>query len=45
MTSDVIQSLWIGDRLSVMERLCIQSFLDQGHQFHLYGEGGGSIST
>ena len=36
MSSDIIQSLWIGDRLSVMERLCIQSFLDQGHQFHLY---------
>ncbi|HEY9519468.1 MAG TPA: hypothetical protein VIQ98_09405 [Gemmatimonadales bacterium] len=36
MTSDIIQSLWIGDRLSVMERLCIESFLHQGHQFHLY---------
>jgi hypothetical protein len=36
MTSDIIQSLWIGDRLSVMERLSIQSFLDQGHEFHLY---------
>lgn len=32
----VIQSLWIGDKLSVMERLCIASFLDNGHAFHLY---------
>lgn len=32
----IIQSLWIGDRLSVMERLCISSFLRHGHTFHLY---------
>lgn len=32
----VIQSLWIGDSLSVMERLCIASFLQNGHPFHLY---------
>ncbi len=31
-----IQSLWIGDELSVMERLCIASFLENGHPFHLY---------
>ncbi|MEQ9619071.1 MAG: hypothetical protein RIG61_07845 [Deltaproteobacteria bacterium] len=40
MTDDsplpVIQSLWIGDRLSSMERLCISSFLINGHPFHLY---------
>ena len=36
MSSDIIQSLWIGDRLSVMERLAIESFLHQGHAFHLY---------
>ena len=34
--ADVIQALWIGDRLSVMERLCISSFLRHGHAFHLY---------
>ena len=33
---DVIQSLWIGNRLSVMEQLSIRSFLDHGHPFHLY---------
>jgi hypothetical protein len=32
----VVQSLWIGDRLSVMEQLCISSFLRHGHVFHLY---------
>ncbi len=34
--SDVIQSLWIGPRLSAMERLSVLSFLDQGHEYHLY---------
>src|SRR5260370_37436083 len=33
---DRIQSLWIGPRLSAMERLCISSFLRNGHEFHLY---------
>jgi hypothetical protein len=32
----VIQSLWIGQRLSVMERLSIASFLANGHEYHLY---------
>jgi len=32
----VIQSLWIGDALSNIERLCVQSFLNHGHEFHLY---------
>lgn len=36
MSRPVIQSLWIGDRLSTMERLCITSFLEHGHPFHLY---------
>lgn len=31
-----IQSLWIGGNLSKVEKLCIQSFLDHGHEFHLY---------
>jgi Alpha 1,4-glycosyltransferase conserved region/Glycosyltransferase sugar-binding region containing DXD motif len=31
-----VQSLWIGARLSTLERLSIQSFLDHGHQYHLY---------
>ncbi len=35
-TDDIIQSLWIGPTLSVMERLCMRSFLAHGHDFHLY---------
>ncbi|MFY9608537.1 MAG: glycosyltransferase [Blastocatellia bacterium] len=32
----VIQGLWIGSDLSVMERLSIASFLSNGHDYHLY---------
>ena len=32
----VIQSLWIGEKLSKMEQLCVSSFLHNGHPFHLY---------
>lgn len=35
-SNDVIQGMWIGDKLSVMERLSINSFLVNGHPFHLY---------
>ena len=33
---DVVQTLWIGESLSAMERMCIASFLDHGHPLHLY---------
>ncbi len=33
---DIIQGLWIGPKLSTMERLSIKSFLDNGHEYHLY---------
>lgn len=36
MKLPIIQSLWIGDALSNLEKLCIRSFLDHGHEFHLY---------
>src|SRR4030095_1161151 len=36
MVNNPIQSLWIGAELSNMERTSIQSFLDHGHQYHLY---------
>ena len=39
MTREIVQSLWIGDRLSTMEQLCVRSFLDNGHPFHLYTYG------
>jgi len=35
----VIQSLWIGDALSKLEQLSIQSYIDHGHEFHLYAYG------
>ena len=34
--NQIIQGLWIGPRLSVMEQLSISSFLANGHQYHLY---------
>ena len=35
-TGEIIQGLWIGPALSVMERLSISSFLAHGHDYHLY---------
>jgi Glycosyltransferase sugar-binding region containing DXD motif/Alpha 1,4-glycosyltransferase conserved region len=35
----VIQGLWVGSELSHLERLSIASFLDNGHEFHLYVYG------
>jgi len=32
----VVQSFWMGRRLSAMEQLSIQSFIANGHAFHLY---------
>jgi mannosyltransferase OCH1-like enzyme len=32
----IIQGLWIGPELSVMEQLSISSFLHNGHEYHLY---------
>lgn len=32
----IIQGLWIGDKLSLMEQLSIQSFLKNQHEYHLY---------
>lgn len=39
MTSNIVQGLWIGNRLGLMERLSISSFLHHGHEFHLYLDG------
>ena len=33
---DTINSLWIGDRLSTMERLSMKSFVANGHPYNLY---------
>ena len=32
----IIQGLWIGPELSVMEQLSVASFLHHGHEYHLY---------
>lgn len=36
VSNKFIQSLWIGERLSPMELLCINSYLQNDHEFHLY---------
>lgn len=35
VSNKVIQSFWTGP-ITNMERLCIKSYLDNGHEFHLY---------
>ena len=32
----IIQGLWIGSELSIMEQMSIVSFLQNGHEYHLY---------
>lgn len=32
----IVQSLWVGNDLSPLEQYCIKSFLNAGHEFHLY---------
>ena len=34
--NDIVQGLWIGDSLSLMENISIKSFLANGHIYHLY---------
>ncbi len=34
--SNIVQGLWIGHNLPLMQRLSIKSFLQHGHQYHLY---------
>ena len=33
---EIVQGLWIGPELSVMERMSVASFLAHGHEYHLY---------
>ena len=39
MTPEPIQMLWIGSRLSTLERLSVASFIANGHPVHLYAYG------
>ncbi|MBN2087483.1 hypothetical protein JW758_03980 [Candidatus Peregrinibacteria bacterium] len=32
----IVQSLWIGEKLSLFEEMCINSFIQNGYEFHLY---------
>ena len=34
--NQIIQGLWVGPELSVMEQLSVASFLKHGHEYHLY---------
>ncbi len=36
MTLPSIGTLWVGKALTWLEQLCLQSFLDNGHEVHLY---------
>ncbi len=36
MKLPIIHSLWVGKPLTNLEKLAVQSFLDNGHEFHLY---------
>lgn len=36
MKNEVVQALWIGNKLGIMERLTLASFIKNGHPFHLY---------
>lgn len=36
VVNKIIQGLWIGSELSLMEQLSISSFLRNGHDYHLY---------
>lgn len=35
----IVQSLWVGDSLSLMEQISIRSYMRQGHEYHLYTYG------
>lgn len=36
MSTKIVQGLWIGERLSIIEQLSISSFIKNGHEYHLY---------
>lgn len=36
MGNSIMQGLWIGDRLSLLEQLSVKSFMSNGHEYHLY---------
>lgn len=35
----IVQSLWIGEKIEIFEQICILSYINKGHEFHLYTYG------
>jgi len=35
----IVRSLWIDDSINLMQRICINSFIEQGHTFYIYTYG------
>ena len=38
-SNKIVQAMWIGQQLSLLEQTCILSFIKNGHEFHLYTYG------
>jgi hypothetical protein len=36
MDNKIVQGMWLGPTLTNVQKLCIRSFIDHGHEFHLY---------
>jgi mannosyltransferase OCH1-like enzyme len=34
--SNIVQGMWVGQSLSIMEKLSIRSYIENGHEYHLY---------
>ncbi len=38
-SNKIIQGVWFASELTAMQQLCIRSYIDHGHEFHLYVAG------
>jgi len=38
-SNKIIRGVWFASALTVMQQLCIKSYMDHGHEFHLYTAG------
>ena len=38
-TNKIVQGIWVGSELTNIQKLCIRSYQDHGHEFHLYTNG------
>lgn len=38
-SNKIIQGVWFGTELTSIQQLCIRSYIDHGHEFHLYTAG------